>query len=110
MGKLCKSYCNQNLQTYKKECARELNAKAKKIEDLNIEAKKQTGHYLETYNKYYCLKKEIEKLKLKEKEELEKKLSPWHEKVNKLEQELKTETANFQFISNENTELKEKVA
>ena len=34
----------------------------------------------------------------------------WQGKVNKLEQELKTVTAKFQFISNENTELKEKVA
>ena len=142
MGNPCRSYWNQNLQTYEKEWARELNAKTKKIEDLNIQAREQNAHLVEIYNKYYCLKKEIENVKLKENEELEKKLSEenkqlqqkltlavkdvekyqkelakcssvnesknksWHEKVNKLEQELKAVRANFQSISNENTELK----
>ena len=62
MGNPCRSYWNQNLQTYEKECARELNSKTKKIEDLNIQVSEQNAHLVETSDKYcyYYLKKEIE--------------------------------------------------
>ena len=81
MSRPCKVLYYQNYwDLYKEDCDRELNAKTKKIEELDIEVKKQITHYVEIYNKNYCLKKKIENSKLKENEELEKKLSPWHEK------------------------------
>ena len=132
-----------------------MNAKTETIAHLNRQVREQDGQLVEIYNKYYCLKREIEHLEPKENEELEKQLieenkqlqqkltladkdiekyqkelakcssvdesenKSWHEieKVNKLEQELKAVRGNFKInyeqfrsTSNENIELREKVA
>ena len=58
MPRPCKvPYCQNYWDQYKEDCDRELNAKTKMIEELDIEVNRQIAHYVEIYKKKTLLLK-----------------------------------------------------